>query len=372
MSHKKKPVSITLAAALVICIITFILGFVISSVAFLDSRLEAANEKNAELSGIISEKDAEIKELKKTIEQKDENNIILGEQIQTHLDTIDSLNAEVSALKNDVDTISEAAINGDLNPGSSFFAAFATLGIYQQLILLLIIFVLIILIISVTCGIIASKSSGASSEEKPRKRRAKQADSENEDSVEKPEGESVSEQADEPASDPSSPEDEHPSMAESDESTEETAVVPEQKKSGNVPAVENAIELLYRNNLEENISRLGGFKFGITNFDDVLSDKSSSKSFGNSESGDFVAFMASEASVKKLYIIPRSMVLSDSTVALRGITDLFNVTNEAGNAVTHGAVKIKEVAAPAIFACGESGWAIESKGEIIALGTKTL
>lgn len=359
--NKKKPISITLAAAVIICIITFIAGFVISSFAFLDSRLEAANEKTAALNQVISEKEGEIKELKKTIEQKDENNIILGEQLQTHLDTIEQLKGEVSNLKSDVDTISEAAINSDITPGSSLLISFAALTTSQQLIILVLLLVIFIFIISITCGIIASKSSGKSAEKKEKKRKEKAVDAASVPAEEP--------QPEEPADENSEENDEEPT---SDNPAEEEAEAePEIAPEKTIPAVEKAIDLLYHNNLEDSISDLGGFKFGITNFDEILSDKRKPKSFGNSENGDFVAFMSSSSPVKKLYIIPRFMVLSDSTVALRGITDLFNLTNEAGNSIDHGTVKIKEIASPAVFACGEGGWAIESKGEIISLGTKT-
>ncbi len=352
-ANRKKPISITLAAALVICIITFILGFVISSFAFLDSRLETANEKNAELSATITEKEREIKELKKTIEQKDENNIILGEQIQTHLATIESLNGEVSNLQSDVNTISESVINGTISPGSSLLVSFATLSTSQQLIILVVLLVIIIFIISITCGIIATKSSTKN------KKSAKKAP-EDETGKEAPADEELSLQED--AKDEAPEEEMHEEPA---ETPAQTAPVDK-----TLPAVAKAIDLLYHNNLEDSISDLGGFKFGITNFDEILSDKSRAKSFGNSDNGDFVAFMSSSSPIKKLYVIPRNMILSDSTVALRGIIDLFNLENESGEAITHGTVKIKTVAAPAVFACGENGWAIESKGSIISLGTK--
>ncbi len=358
--NKKKPISITLAAAAMLCIITFILGFVISSFAFLDSRLESANEKNAELSQLISEKDGEIKQLKAIIDTKDENNIILAEQIQTHLDTIEALNAEVSNLKNDVTTISEAAINSEMSP-NAFLLSFASLTPSQQLIILVLMLVIIIFIISITCGVIATKSSKgekkAKKEKKPKKEKKHKIETE------------ATEEAEENAN---TPEEE----AESEEATAEEAEEPADEPTMPIgdkilPAVEKAIDLLYHNNLEDSIADLGGFKFGITNFDEILSDKRRPKSFGNAENGDFVAFMSATQSAKKLYIIPRTLVLSDSTVALRGVTDLFSLTNEAGEKLDHGAVKIKEIVSPAVFACGDAGWAIESKGEIISLGTKS-
>ena len=351
--NKKKPISITLAAAVVICIITFILGFITSSFAFLDSRLDSANEKNAELTNIIAQKDGEIKELKKTIEQKDENNIILGEQIQTHLTTIETLSAEVSTLESDVNTISEAAINGTLSPSGSLIISFASLNTSQQLIILVVLLVIIIFIISITCGIIATKSSPKSKkrEKKVREKATEASAAEQvEEAFEEPEAENEAEEV----------------INESDESPAEVTA----RVDKVLPSVEKAIDLLYHNNLEDSIGELGGFKFGITNFDEILSDKTRAKAFGNSENGDFVAFMSASGNVKKLYIIPRNMILSDSTVALRGVTDLFNIENEAGETISHGTVKIKTISAPAVFSCGEGGWAIESKGSVIALGTK--
>ena len=354
-TNKKKPISITLAAAVVICIITFILGFVISSFAFLDSRVETAKEKNAELTQSIAQKDLEIKELKKAMEQKDENNILLAEQIQTHLDTIEKLNAEVSNLKNDVDAISEAAINAE-GGSSTFLLSFASLTASQQLIILVLLLVILIFIISITCSVIASKSSGKV--EKKKKTKAVK-----EKAAEAPvDSEDASADAEEAISEESAVEEAEDVPPE--ESVEEPTM-PVCDKS--FPAVAKAIELLYKSNLEDFISELGGFKFGITNFDEILFDKHRAKSFGNAENGDFVAFMSSGETPKKLYIIPRNLVLSDSTVALRGVLDLFNLSNEAGESLTSGTVKIKKVLSPAVFACGESGGAIESKGEIVSI-----
>lgn len=365
-TNKKKPVSITLAAAIVICIITFILGFVISSFAFLDSRLESASEKNAELSQLISEKDAEIKELKATIEQKDENNIILAEQIQTHLETIDSLNSEVENLKDDVTTISEAAINSEGNAGS-FFLSFAALTSSQQLIILVLLLVILIFIISISCSFIAAKSpsSAEKKDKKIKKEKKAKKEKKQKSAPTLPTDDAPAENAEEAPADASE------ATPDTNAEDEDTADEPTMPVDGKIlPTVEKAIDLLYHNNLEDSISDLGGFKFGITNFDEILSDKRRPKSFGNSESGDFVAFMSTTPVSKKLYIIPRTLVLSDSTVALRGVTDLFNLVNEAGEKIDHGTVKIKQVSSPAVFACGEGGWAIESKGEIISLGTK--
>ena len=359
--NKKKPISITMAAALVMCIITFILGFVISSFAFLDSRLESANENVAELNQLISEKNDEIKALKATIEQKDENNIILAEQIQTHLETIESLKGEVSHLQDDLDTISEAAINSEGSVAGTFLLSFASLTLSQQLIFLVLLLVVLIFIISITCTVIATKSS-PKKEKKEKKKKAKEVTEE----------ETASEEvAEEPVAAP-----EEETVEESEEAEEPIEEAPINEPTMPIgdkilPSVEKAIDLLYHNNLEDSIADLGGFKFGITNFDEILSDKRRPKSFGNSENGDFVAFMSATRNSKKLYIIPRSLVLSDSTVALRGVTDLFNLTNENGEKVDHGAVKIKTVSAPAVFSCGDAGWAIESKGSITALGTKS-
>ncbi len=366
-TNKKKPVSITLAAAVVICIITFILGFVISSFAFLDSRLESANEKNAELSQLISEKESEIKELKAVIDTKDENNIVLAEQIQTHLDTIESLNSEVSNLKNDVDIISEAAINSDLGT-DAIYLSFASLTPSQQLIILVVLLVILIFIISISCTFIAAKSSNKG-EKKEKKEKAKKEKKERK-RKEKENAESASENEEAEAESPEGSEEDAPGeeKAETAEEVPEEPTLPIGDKI--LPAVEKAIDLLYHNNLEDSIADLGGFRFGITNFDEILSDKRRPKSFGNAENGDFVAFMSVTQTAKKLYIIPRALVLSDSTVALRGVTDLFTLTNESGEKLDHGTVKIKSVLSPAVFACGETGWSIESKGEIVALGTK--
>ncbi|MBQ3111161.1 MAG: hypothetical protein IJC69_08495 [Clostridia bacterium] len=354
---RKKPISITLAAAVVICIITFILGFVISSFAFLDSRIETAKEKNAELTQSISEKEMEIKELKKAMEQKDENNILLAEQIQTHLDTIEKLNGEIANLKNDVDVISEAAINAE-GSTSSFFLSFATLTLSQQLIMLVLLLVVLIFIISITCSVIASKSSAKVGKKAKRAHREKAVEA----PVEGAEAETEAEMESDPAVE-NETEEELPQAPVEEVSEEPT--MPVYEKS--LPAVAKAVELLYRNKLEDSISDLGGFKFGITNFDEVLFDKRRAKSFGNAENGDFVAFMSSTESSKKLYIIPRNLVLSDSTVALRGVLDLFNLSNENGDSLTSGTIQIRKVLSPAVFACGDSGWAIESKGEIISI-----
>lgn len=354
--NRKKPISITLAAAVVLCIITFISGFLLSSFAFLDSRLEAANEKQAELNNTISEKNNEIKELNKTIAEKDENNIILGEKIQIHLETIDSLNAKINDLENDVTSISEAAINSDAS-NSSFVASFSSLSLSQQLILLVLLLVLIIFVISVTCGIIAAKTS-------PNKKSIKVKERTTEDSEA---AESDDFAADDTYTSPKDGDD-----TKTQENTPSEYASSDILSDKTIAPVQKAIELLYSNKLEDNISDIGGFKFGIINFDEILSDKATAKSFGNAENGDFVAFMSSDGGTKKLYIIPGNMALSDSTVALRGAADLFDIINESGDVITHGSIKIKSVDSPAVFSCGAEGWAIQAKGKIVALGTRTL
>ena len=316
----------------------FIVGFCISSFAFLDSRLESAQEKIALLNETIDLKDEEIAHLNESIEEKDANNIALGEKIQDHLATIEALSANVQHLQEDVDYISETALNSVGAGGASIIASFSLLSTSQQLIILVLLLVIFIFIISITCSIIAANSSKA--------KKAKHT-----------------EQAVEEASEPI--EEENESLPEIEEEAPSDVIEGDDKPE----AVDEAIDLLYHNNLEDSISDLGGFKFGITNFDEVLSDKAKGKSFGNSENGDFVAFMSAKSNVKKLYIIPRFMTLSDSTVALRGTTDLFTITDEGGNNINYGTVKVLTIDSPAVFALGENGWAIETKGEITALGT---
>ncbi len=361
---KKKPTRVTLASALVCCIITFILGFVISSVAMSDSRVENANSKNVELQASIDEKNAEIDSLRKELDEKTENNIVLGEQIQAHLKTIDNLQSNVQNLETDVQNIADTALNGVTAPTA--IALLASLSMSQQLILLIALLVIIILIISITCGFIASVTNRKHSSEKPakvkkhKKSKAKPA----------PVSEPVESTSETPEENDSSSEDESSSDSENIEQSDTSlADLGQTKEFSFDNAVNEAIDLLYHNNLEDNISSIGGFKFGITNFEEILSDKAKSKSFGNTENGDFVAFMSTKTPVKKLYIIPRYMSLSDSSVALRGTTDLFDVFDEADKLVTHGTVKIKTIDSPAVFAFGPSGWHIESKGHITALGT---
>lgn len=334
-------------AALIICVITYFAGFFTSSVVILDSRLQSANDEIDSLKETVKTKDEEIDSLNDVIDQKNESNIILAETVADHLETIDSLNTRIESLESDVDYVSEVALNGGGLVGVSLLSTFSLLTTNQQLILLVLLFVIVLFIVSITCGVIAAKNAG--------KKKAKAA-----------------------------PVNEDEAVIESSDETEETEEASENEALEEAPAsgssdptpefgypekVDDAIDLLYHQNLEDSISDLGGFRFGITNFDDILSDKAKGKSFGNSDNGDFVAFMDSKSNSKKLYIIPRHMALSDSTVALRGVTDLFNVTDEGGNAVTHGTVKIKTVDAPAVFAFGERGWYIETKGAITSYGS---
>lgn len=357
----KKPITVTLVAALVGCLIAFILGFVISSFAMLDSRLESAAAKNAELQETIKQKDVKIGELNATIDKKNESNIALGEQIQAHLKTISDLKNNVQHLETDAHNNAVAALNGKEEP--SPVATLASLSFTQQLLLFVVLLVIIIFIISVTCGFIASRTGEKLFKKSKKAKKAKK--SKNDTIASNNESDAPLEEAsEEEASDEATEEnvEEEPATFEKLPNLEDSSDYDE--------VVTDAIDLLYHNNLEDSISDLGGFKFGITNFEEVLSDKAKGKSFGNAENGDFVAFMSNKSSVKKLYIIPRYMTLSDSSVALRGTTDLFNITDEADISITHGNVKIKSIDSPAVFSLGSSGWAIESKGHITALGTR--
>ena len=343
--QKRKPIMINLVASLIMCVVTFIIGFSISSFALLDSRLESAQEKNAELNAIIDEKDGEIKSLNEALEQKSKENVVLGEKIADQATTIEDLKSTVSSLEDDVNTISEVALGGN-NVTGTVVTTFAALSTTQQLVFFIVLLVILILIVSITCAVISAFSSPkkASLPEKVVKKRSEPVEEviEDEDMVE----EEIEEESEEVE-------------PEVDEKVEEPeAFIPK--------PVQEALNLLYRNNLEDSISALGGFKFGVTNFDEILSDKAKGKSFGNTENGDFVAFLSSENGVKKIFIIPRHLTLSDSTVALRGVTDLFNITDGA-QIVTGGTVRIKSVKAPAVFICGENGWSIESKGLILSL-----
>lgn len=360
-NNRKKPIMISLVAALIACLVAFVIGFTMSSFVLLDSKLENAQEKISELNEKVSEKNAEIKALKESIEEKDKNNVILAENLQVLAAEKDKLTNEIASLQQDVSSISEMAISGNGAYGS-IFEAFSTLTITQQLIVFVILFVLLVLIISVTCAYISSKSNPKKAKEKARRVRT-----ERERIAPVAEEAPVAEGAEEYEEYEEEPSDFKGEYQEEEISEELT---PQASSSEIPPVVAEAIDLLYHNNLEDSISEIGGFKFGITNFDEVLSDKAHGKAFGNSENGDFVAFMASAASLKKLYIIPRYLTLSDSTVALRGTTDLFNVSDEGGNSISHGTVRIKSIDSPAVFACGELGWSIESKGHITSMGDR--
>lgn len=366
---KKKPATVTLVSAVVCAVIAFILGFVISSSVMSDSRVENANSKNVELQAVIDEKTAEIDSLRKELDEKTSDNITLGEQIQAHLKTIDNLQSNVQNLETDVQNIADTALNGVTAPTA--VAALASLSMSQQLILLIVLLVVIIFIISVTCGFIASVTNRKPSVKKPakikkhKKDKKAQKDDLSPDTLSEP-----AENTDENSDDDVPSESDDTSTPENDEKSDDSlADLGATKEFSFDNAVNEAIDLLYHNNLEDNISSIGGFKFGITNFEEILSDKAKSKSFGNTENGDFVAFMSTKTPVKKLYIIPRYMSLSDSSVALRGTTDLFDVFDEADKLITHGTVKIKTIDSPAVFAFGPNGWHIESKGHITALGT---
>ena len=360
--YRKKPIMVNLVAALIMCLLTFIIGFTTSSFVLLDSRIENAQEKISELNVEIDEKKDEIKALTAAIDEKNKNNVTLGEKIQEQAVIIEKLNSNVSTLEHDVESISEAAINGTVIPGGTLINTFVNLEFSQQVIILFALFILLILIISVTCAFIASKQSKGADKSK-----AQAANVENEIS-DVAEYETIEEA---PVATEAAYEEYDFSQEDSSDFTEDNSVAETEEKqiepSSSTPVVDEAIDLLYHNNLEDNISRLGGFKFGITNFDEVLSDKARGKAFGNSESGDFVAFMSTASQLRKLYIIPRHMALSDSSVVLRGTTDLFDITDESGRRITSGTVRIKAVDAPAVFVCGENGWAIESKGSIISL-----
>lgn len=331
-------------AALIICVITYFAGFFTSSVVILDSRLQSANDEIDSLKETVKTKDEEIDNLNDVIDQKNESNIILAETVADHLETIDNLNTRIESLESDVDYVSEVALNGGGLVGVSLLSTFSLLTTNQQLILLVLLFVVALFIVSVTCGVIAAKNKG--------KKKANIAPVIEDETTETTDEETETEEA-----------------SETEEAEAPASEAPSTPEFGYPEKVDDAIDLLYHQNLEDSISDLGGFRFGITNFDDILSDKAKGKSFGNSDNGDFVAFMDSKSNSKKLYIIPRHMALSDSTVALRGVTDLFNVTDEGGNAVTHGTVKIKTVDAPAVFAFGEHGWYIEAKGAITSYGS---
>lgn len=338
---RKKPIMVNLVAALIMCLVTFIIGFSISSFVLLDSRIESAQEKNSELSLKIDEKDSEIKDLNATLEQKSKENVLLGEKIQEQAVTIENLKSDIASLQDNVAHISEVALGGASGTAGTLVTSVSALSVTEQLVILIAMLVLLVLIISISCVFISSfnrkKADDASMLES------------NGSEIKNPDEASLPKETEEPHL----PEEDAPEQKE-----EETPALPH--------IVTDAINLLYRNGLEEAIPDLGGFRFGVTNFDEILSDKAKGKSFGNTDNGDFVAFLASDGQRKKLYIIPRYLTLSDSTVALRGVTDLFNITDGV-NAITSGAVRIKSIAQPAVFSCGEHGWSIESKGNLIVI-----
>lgn len=352
---KKKPLSVTLSAALILCIITFIIGILIPSVFLLDSRIKSANEEIDSLKATVSEQKKEISSLNASIEQKDAANITLGETISEHLITIDQLKSQISDLEGEVEFAAEAAVTGISSTAerNQLVNSMSNLSSQQLLIILSALFVLLIFIISVTCGVIATSKKNVLPAPTPEEEKL-------------PPAEIPSFEEEEPLH---TPDDSAPASEEEAAAPEENDVHNKEKadEGNNIGNVASAIEALYNNTLEDSYSSLGGFLFGITNYDDILNDTAKGKSFGNSDSGDFVAFMDSTDQIKKLYIIPRYMSLSDSTVTLRGMTDLFNIFDESANEITHGSVKIKSVDSPAVFAFGKNGWAIESKGIIQAL-----
>lgn len=349
---KKKPLSITLSAALIFCLAAFLIGILIPSVFLLDSRIKSANEEIDSLKATVSEQKKEIASLNSSIEQKDAANITLGETISEHLSTIEQLRSQISDLEGEVEFAAEAAVTGisSVSERNQLVNSMSSLSTQQLFIILSALFVLLVFIISVTCGVIATSKKNVSP--------TRPVEDEKLPSPEIPSFD------DDASSDASAPADEAEASApeENDVHNNENA-----DGAGSAGSISSAIEALYNNTLEGSYSSLGGFLFGITNYDDVLNDTAKGKSFGNSDSGDFVAFMDSTGQTKKLFVIPRYMSLSDSTVTLRGMTDLFTIFDESNNEITHGSVKIKSVDSPAVFAFGKNGWAIESKGIIQAL-----
>ncbi|MCD8048804.1 MAG: hypothetical protein LUG52_04245 [Clostridia bacterium] len=360
MSKKKKHLSLTLPAALILAVITFGIGYLLPSVFLLDSRIESANEEIDSLKAEIRENESEISSLNKQIEQKDAANIILANTIEDHLTTIDSLNAQITELEGDVDFASQVAMNGV--DSDIVVTSVSKLNSEQILIIFFALLVLLIFVVSVTCAIIASARRGAPVKEKKKDKKKKKKDEpeeETENESEESDAQEEAEAQEETETGESEPEPEEAEAQPEEESqTSEESDMPER--------VRTAIEYLAENKLEDSVTELNGFKFGVTNFDEILSNTAKGKTFGNSENGDFIAFMDSPAA-KKLYIIPRYTALSDSAVTLRGTVDLFDLADESGNAITSGAVKIKSVNAPAVFSFGEIGWAIETKGSITVL-----
>ncbi len=357
---KKRPLSVHLSAALILALITFFVGYLIPSVFALDARIKSAQEEITKLEQQIKDDKAEIKELKSAAKEKDDANVALGNKIAEHLQTIEALNVKIKELESDVDFAAEAAMNGDDISDSQLTKSVSRLSSGQQLVIIVALFILLIFVISVTCGIIAAvKGAPEESDKSRRKKKRKKNDDEDEDE-DKDEDEPLEKEVPE-APVLSAPAEETPSDEEPAEEPQSASIL---------TTINEAISLLYTNKLEDGMADIGGFKFGVTNFEEILSDTAMGKSFGNSESGDFVAFMDEEADEKKLFIIPRYMTLSDSTVSLRGTVDLFDIIDENNNEITHGTVKIKTVTRPAVFAFGSDGWAIDSKGIIRAYNSE--
>lgn len=352
-NRKKRPVCIRLSGAVILCVLTFALGYLLPSVFMLDARIESANGEISSLKDTINEKNGEIKSLKDTVKLRDEANIALGEKITENLSTIEELNARIADLEGDVELAANAAVSG-INSASernTIANSMSHLSTTQQLILLLALFLVFIIIVSASCVLISSF--------KRKKNKEDEADEIEEITEEQKRGEIPGKFVDtrETKEDIA----EKPKEEAEDRSEKETPAY-------DVSLIGRAVDMLYANTLEDNAASLGGFRFGVTNFEEILSDKAKGKSFGNSEDGDFIAFMENSSGTKKLYIIPRYLNLSESAVTLRGTTDLFDIVDENGKAVTDGSVKIKSVESPSVFAFGENGWGIESKGLIVALG----
>ena len=380
-NKKKKAVHIRPMAAVIFCIITFAIGYALPSFFLLDSRIESANEEISQLKQTVTEKNSEIKELNNTIKLKDEANVALGDRIEEDLQTIDGLKAKISDLESDIDFAAQAAVSGfgSISDRDTILNARSSLSTTQQMILLLALFIVFIIIISITCVVISSVRRG----KKPNSNDDDEDDDDEEDEEEEAPKMSRRERRRERKMKKAQEEEdaheavvadeaEAPSENVQEESGEEAQELQEEQEetpiaSYDTTLIDKALDMLYDGSLEDNVDELGGFRFGVTNFEEILSDKARGKSFGNSDDGDFIAFMDSRTKTKKLYIIPRYLTLSDSAVSLRGTTDLFDIADENGNVIIHGSVKIKSVASPAIFAFGENGWAIEAKGRVTAL-----
>jgi len=365
IKKKKKPLSVTLWAALIFAVITFFVGYIIPSVFMLDSRIVSKNDEIESLNQEIKDLKSEISSLEASIKEKDEANVLLGEKISEHLQTIEALNAKVSELESDVDFAAKVAMNQESPSENQITSSVSRLSSGQQLVILLGLFILLIFVISVTCGVIAAVKGTPDPAEKEAKKKKKKEKKEKKKKNAEPEETAKSENAEESKPEKAE-ESSEPPISEESVSEPKKAEEPQNPAASSDPlldSVNSAIASLYEGKLEDGMEKLGGFKFGITNFDEVLSHKASGKSFGGSENGDFVAFMTEDG--HKLYIIPRYMALSDSAVSLRGVTDLFEMADKNGNPVPRGTVKIKAVEKPAVFEFGDGGWAISSKGEII-------